>query len=194
MLITPPAPLPLARVQWRLRQPNQVNRSAWTGKRQVSTMTPRGAIWLASGEFVPVIGQASARKWRGFFASLNGVANWFPLVASQGAQHGGANPTVSAGASGANTLTLSASPPALLAGDMMTVPLADGTKQLVVLTGNISGTTATFMPPLRAAASAGGTVETILPYAHVALAEEVFSWDIAPGQQFGFAFEAVEAF
>jgi len=191
-LITPPADLPLRRVQWTLRQPHQVNRSGWTGRRQVST-TPGAAAWGVSAEFVPVRQQANAKKWRAFFTSLKGQVNHFPVIAVEAAQHGGANPTISSGAAGATSLTLSASPPALVAGDFMTVKLADGSYQLVCLTAPISGTTATFLPPLRRAAATGsGSVETIRPFAHMTLAEDATGWDISPGQMYAFAFTAEE--
>jgi len=192
-LITPPARLPLRRIEWTLRQPHQVNRSGWTGRRQVSTDQPRGAMWSCSGEFVPVRGQAAAKKWRGFFASLRGPVNHFPVAAVEANQHSGANPTVVAGSAGANTLTLSASPPALVAGDFLTVKLASGKYQLVQLTAAISGTTATFMPPLREAAATGaGSIETIEPYCHVTLSDDATGWDVSAGQIYGFAFTAEE--
>lgn len=193
-LITPPETMPIARIEWSLQQPHQVNRSGWTGRRQVST-TPGAARWSCSVEFRPIRGQETAKPWRGFFAALNGQVNHFPVVAVEAAQHGGANPTITAGAAGANTLTLSSSPPALESGDFLTVKLADGTYQLVQLTAAISGTTATFMPPLRAAAATGsGSVETILPYAHVALVEDAYSYGVERGQMYSFAFTAEEAF
>lgn len=194
-LITPPEPLRLSRVQWELRQPAQVNRSGWTGRRQVSTSTPKGGLWAVSGEFRSIRGQDAAKPWRGFFASLRGRMNTFPVAAVEAAQHGGANPTIVSGSAGANTLTLSASPPALVAGDFLTVKLASGAYQLVCLTAAISGTTATFMPPLREAAATGaGSVETITPFAHVALVEDGVSWSVERGQVYGFSFSAEEAF
>lgn len=191
-LITPPEALPIRRAQWTLRQPHQVNRSGWTGRRQVST-TPGAAAWGVSAELIPVRLQANAKKWRAFFASLKGQVNHFPVVAVEAPQHGGANPTITAGSAGATTLTLSSSPPALVAGDFMTVKLSDGSYQLVCLTAPISGTTATFLPPLRRAAATGsGSVETIEPYAHVTLAEDVVSWDVDRGQTYSFALTAEE--
>ena len=193
-LITPPEVLPLRRIQWALRQPHQVNRSGWTGRRQVSTQTG-AAYWACSAELVPQRLQTNARKWRAFFASLNGQVNHFPVSAVEAAQHGGSNPTIASGNQGENTLTLSASPPALVAGDFMTVKLDDDTYQLVCLTADISGTTATFMPPLRRDAATGsGSVETILPFAHVALTEHTVGWDVDRGQLYGFSFSAEEVF
>lgn len=191
-LITPPAALPIRRIEWTLTQMTQVNRSGWNGRRQVST-TPGAAGWSVSAEFVPIRTQDAAKQWRGFFASLRGQVNHFPVVAVEADQHGGANPTIAAGSAGANTLTLSASPPALVSGDFLTVKLASGKYQLVQLTAPIAGTTATFMPPLRENAATGsGSVETIRPFAHVTLSDPSTGWDVSPGQVYGFAFTAEE--
>lgn len=193
-LVTPPSTLPIRRVQWSLRQPHQVNRSGWTGRRQVLT-TPGGAMWSCSAELKPIKGAASAKQWIAFFQSLEGQLHKFPVIAVEAAQHGGANPTISSGAAGAKTLTLSAGPPALVAGDKMTVKLIDGTYQLVTLTANISGTTATFIPPLRNTAATGaGSVETIWPYAHVSLVGDSFEYSVDPGQIYSFSFNAEESF
>lgn len=194
VLITPPEAMPIRRIQWRLRQPHQINRSGWTGRRQVSTQ-PGAAMWSCSAEFRTIHRQSAAKKWRAFFASLNGQVNHFPVIAVEEAQHGGGNPTIVSGAADANTLSLSASPPALQYGDMMTVKLADGSWQLVQLTAPIAGTTATFMPPLRANAATGaGGVETVLPFCHVALSEDVYEFAVEQGQEYHFSFDAEEAF
>lgn len=190
-LITPPSPMPIRRIQWQLRQPHQLNRSGWTGRRQVSTM-PGAAMWSCGVEFVTIRRQAEARPWRGFFASLNGQVNHFPVIAVEEAQHGGANPTVASGLQGYNQLTLSASPPALKNGDFLSVKLTDDTWQLIQLTADLAGTTATFMPPLRN--DAAGQCETILPFAHVALIEDSYRFSVDIGQIYNFAFDAEEAF
>jgi len=193
-IIQPPAAMPIRRIQWRLQQPHQVNRSGWTGRRQVLT-SPGAALWTVSAEFRPIIGQAAARPWRSFFHSLEGQLHRFPLIAVEAAQHAGANPTIVDGDAGASQLVLSAAPPALLAGDLLTVKLVDGTWQLVVLTAPIAGTLAAYKPVLRADAATGaGSVETVWPFAHVALAEDGFEHSVDPGQIYSFAFDAEEAF
>jgi len=193
-VISPPAPLPIRSIKWTLKQPHQVNRSRWTGRRQVSTL-PGGSWWSCTAELRPMIGQAVAQPWIGFFNALQGQVNPFPVIAVEAAQHGGANPTVVLGVAGARSLTLSAAPPALPQGAMMTVKLVDGTYQLVVLTAPIAGTTASFAPALRADAATGaGSVETVLPFAHVALNEDSFTYAVDPGQKYTLAFQAEEAF
>ena len=111
-LKTPPETLPIRRIEWTLRQPHQINRSGWTGRRQVLT-TPGAAIWSVSAELKPFIGQTVAKKWRAFFNSLEGQLHFFPVRAVEAAQHGGAETTVASGAAGATTLQTAASPPAL---------------------------------------------------------------------------------
>lgn len=190
---TPPEVMPIRRIQWTLRQPHQVNRSGWTGRRQVLT-TPGGSYWSCSAEFHQIVGQHEARKWIAFFQSLEGQVHAFPVVAVEQRQHGWVNPNVTAGSAGAKTITLSSGSAALVAGMKMTIPLSDGTFQLVTLTENWSGTTATFLPALRANAATGQPVETILPFAHVALVNDSFEYAVEPGQVYSFSFQADEAF
>jgi hypothetical protein len=193
-LLTLPATMPIKRITWTLRQPHQVNRSGWTGRRQVLT-TPGGSLWTCSVEFVPIIQQANAKKWIGFFHSAEGQAHRFPVVAVEADQHSGFNPTVTAGAAGAFTATLSANVAALGLGDRATFKLSDGSYQLVTLTGPMSGATISFTPALRASAATGtGSIETIRPFAIVALAEDNWTYSVDAGQQYAFAFTAEEAF
>jgi len=192
-IITPPASLPIKRIQWALRQPHQVNRSGWTGRRQVLT-TPGGSFWSCSAEFHSIRGHVDARKWIAFFQSLEGQVHKFPVVAVEAKQHGWVNPTVSAGTAGAKTITLSSGDTRLVAGMKMTIPLSDGTFQLVTLTENLSGTTATFLPALRNSVDTGEVVETVWPYAHVALTSDNFQYSVDPGQIYSFSFDAEEAF
>lgn len=193
-LITPPATMPLKRIEWRLKQPHQVNRSGWTGRRQVLA-TPGGAVWSCSAEFVPIIGQAAAKKWQGFFHSLEGQVHRFPVVAVEADQHQGVNPTVVTSAAGAFTAQLSNNIAGLGLGDKMTFKLADGNYQMVSLTGPMSGSTVAFVPALRGALATGsGSCETIRPFAIMALPDDSWGYQVGQGQQYGFAFSAEEAF
>lgn len=193
-IVTPPATLPIKRITWTLKQPHQMNRSGWTGRRQVLT-TPGAAWHSCNAELVPIIGQDAAKKWRGFFHSVEGQVHRWPVVAVEKDQHSGFNPTVTAGAQGAFTATLSANVAALGLGDMATIKLASGDYQLVTLTSAMSGTTLSFVPALRGAAATGaGSIETIRPFALVSLAEDAWSHSVDPGQVYSFAFTAEEAF
>lgn len=193
-LITPPSVLPIRRIQWSLRQPHQVNRSGWTGRRQVLT-TPGGAFWSCSAELKPLKGQNVAKPWIAFFLSLEGQLHKFPVVAVEQAQHGGSNPTVVSGLAGSRTATLSTNVAALSAGDKLTIKLIDGTYQLVALTAPMSGAVASFVPALRNVAATGaGSIETILPFAHVSLVSDSFEYPVDPGQLYSLSFQAEESF
>lgn len=193
-LISPPSALPIRRIQWELRQPHQVNRSGWTGRRQVLT-TPGGSMWSCSAELKPFRLQSAAKPWIAFFQSLEGQVHFFPVVAVEQAQHGGSNPTVVSGAAGARTITLSANVAALGAGDRITVKLVDGTFQLVTLTAAMSGAVASFVPALRSAAATGaGSIETVWPFAHMSLSSDSWSYSVDPGQLYSFSFAAEESF
>lgn len=191
-IILPPEAPRIRQIKWTLRQPHQVNRSQWTGRRQVLSV-PGAARWSCSAVLVPIIGQDRAKKWRGFFNSLEGQLHKFPLAAVEAPQHGGANPTSATGTAGSKSLQLAGPVPALDAGDFLTVELDDGSQQLVVLSAPIAGTTATFAPTLRNAVTAK-PVETILPFAHVSLVEDSFEHTVDAGQVYTFAFDAEESF
>ena len=199
-LITPPAALPVRRIQWQLRQPAQLNRSGWTGRRQVVGL-PGGAMWSASGEFTPIVTQADVLKWRGFFTSLRGPFNTFNLTAVEEAQHALSQPTITAGSAGAFTATMTGLPVSatlLPAGSYMTIKLSDASYQLVCLTaalaGNGSGNgTATFVPALRNSAATGaGSAETISPWCVVSMASDTWGYDVEPGQIYGIGFQVEE--
>lgn len=189
-LITVPSTITL-RAAWTPRPMVQVNRSAWNRARRVLDLD--NGYFTASVSILPLSREVSKRDARAFYAKLRGSANTFQLPTANCDQHAGSNPTVaSGGAAGATTLTMSASI-SLVAGQYATVPLDGGSTQLVLLTEDVSGTTMTFEPPLRLAAAAAGTIETIRPYGTVALVDQ----SAAPSEEEGvmtWSFEAEEAF
>lgn len=186
------------RVTWTLDRPAQVNRSAYSGKRQV-VATPWQARWTAVVEMVPIIGEANVRTWRSFLARLKGPVNTFRLPATEGAQTAIAQATVATtAAAGSTSLVLanSTSPGAaiaLLDGHMVTV-----NDQLLQLTADgafnagTGQTTISFEGPLRAAANAGTAVETRNPTALVALADSKSGWAVDPGKIYGLSQLVVE--
>lgn len=195
-LITPPATLPIRRIQWTLRQPHQVNRSGWTGRRQVLT-TPGGALWSCSGEFKTIKGQANAKPWIGFFQSLEGQLHKFPVVAVEQAQHSGAYEAVQIiiGLAGSKTILTSTALPPLKMGDRISVLLVDGTWQLLTLTSSVAGTAAEFVPALRNNVQTGvDNIETRFPFAHVSLTGDSWNYSVDPGQIYSFSFDAEESF
>ncbi|MBB5684288.1 hypothetical protein [Sphingobium boeckii] len=202
-IITPHAPLPLRSVSWRLSRPGQLNRSEWTGARKYIGL-PGAAKWTASGEFPPILRPEMADAWIAFFMDLDGQANSFPLIAVERAQTGAANPTVAGGAQTGYQLNLTGLAGGvgdifLKRGMRMSIPLPNGTVQLVVLRANLivgSGTNgiAYFRTALRQSPANGATIEAQKPYALMCLTGDSAGWDVAPGQIYGFEFEAEEAF
>ncbi|TCP33277.1 hypothetical protein [Sphingomonas sp. BK235] len=200
-VIQPPARLPLRGVKWRCPEPASVNRSGWTNTSKVVGL-PGAALWSATGTFVTQVGEGRALRWRGFFTSLRGQRNSFPLVAIERArQTAAANPQVAAGAGSADTLPLKglpASTTVLLAGELMTVPLPSGHKRLVCLTRDLvsdgAGTAiALFGPELSEIPAQNAVVEIGEPYALVRQTSEAPGWDVDVGQTYTFPFAVEEA-
>lgn len=73
-------------LRWRAPfDTSQVNRSEFTGNRQVVEL-PGAGRWSVSGEFVTMIGQAQSYKPRSFLAALRGPKNFFALPAWEARQ------------------------------------------------------------------------------------------------------------
>lgn len=96
-------------------------------------------------------------------------------------------------AQGATSITLSTSP-AMTKGMLATVTLPSGNRQMVMLTADISGSTITFLPPLREAISSGASVEVTNPTCQVALVNSEYGWTVAPWRRYGIQFDVEEAF
>jgi hypothetical protein len=77
----------------RLVRPTQVNRSEFSGARQVMQL-PGAPYWTAECEHAPLVGEAAIRPWRRFFAQAEGPVNVFELPATQGPQRSGSDPQV----------------------------------------------------------------------------------------------------
>lgn len=199
-IIPPPAPLPLRNVQWRAPFPAQVNRSVWTGHRKVIGL-PGATVWTATAQFVTIVTEARAKRWRGWFTALRGPVNSFPMLATETVQTTAANPTVSAGGNAGVSLPLQGLPVSatvLLSGDMMTVPLPSGHQRLVVLTAPLvskaSGqATALFGPDLGEIPAVGALVEVRRPWGLMAQTSEPPGWDVDVGQTYSFKLTAEEA-
>lgn len=200
VITMPSSPKP-RRVQLSLRQPTQVNRSEWTGRRKV-TILAGAPMWLLAAEYPPIVGEANILLWRAFLVQLQGQANTFRLRLSEGAQRVGSNPSVNGAGQTGTALSLSGLTPSatnLRAGHWLTVPLTDGTWQAVQLiadlTANASGVgTAAFRPWLRAAASNGGACESVYPWVELALTSDTTGWGVEPGQIYSLSLDCEEAF
>lgn len=201
-IITPPAPLPLRNAKWRLSTPMQVNRSGWTGTSKKVGL-PGAQLWSVSGQFVTIISEANAKQWRGFFMSLKGQANYFPVIATENEQVEPSvpNASVRSGANAGSTAPLQDLPVSatvLVAGDMLGIQLPSGFIRLVVLTEplvtNSSGQgTATFWPELGEVPATGAGVQIKRPFAYMSLTSDPPGWDVDVGQLYSFTLNAEEA-
>lgn len=165
-----------------LDQQQQVNRSEWTGTRKVTAL-PGAQKWMAKFQPHEICDQNIKKEWRAFIIALRGQANIFNLIVARN-QHSGTNPVVGAGANAGATLPLTGLPVSttlLVAGDYMTVPLPSGHERLVMLTADLTSNgagaaTAQFWPYLNQVPTLAATVETIDPFALMALAGSQQGW------------------
>ncbi len=174
-LIAMPTSVNLVNFQIFLDQRQQVNRSEWTNTRKVSA-APGAQKWSARFSPHEIIEDAHKKEWRAFLFALEGQANTFNLTVATG-QHSGSRPAVGSGANAGATLPIAGMPAntvLLEAGDYMTVPLPSGHQRLVILTADLisdgSGLgTAQFKPFLNEVPAFGATIETVDPFALMAL-------------------------
>lgn len=202
MSIVPwPSGARVRKIEWTLDQPAQVNRSEWTGKRQI-TILSQAPRWRAKVELAPIIGEPAIRRWRLFLASLQGPVNSFALALTEVAQTS-AGPTFAtvrgAGQTGKslNIQGLAANSIVLRAGQMIHVADTSVWQVAVVATDIVAdasgfATIATAMP-LRASPANGAGVELQSPKALVSLTGTSAGWSVDPGQLYGVSFEAEEA-
>jgi hypothetical protein len=143
----------------------------------------------------------------------NGVELYRPLTVAQGLsfyldsailQSGGAAKDIRFGqtATGVrqqDVTGLAVSSVIVAAGQYLTIPLASGSGQLVMLTQNLTSdgsgnATAYFEPMLRGVPVAGATVESIAPWCLMAMDTPELGYSVDPGALYGFSFSATEAF
>lgn len=200
-IIMPPARLPLRGLKWRCDFPAQRNRSGWTGTSKLVGL-PGAQLWTANGTFVTIIGQDRAKPWKAFFLALRGQQNAFRLVAVEKAQTAIANPRVVSGSPYTATSVmlegLPASTAVLVAGDMMTIPLAGGHERLVglqqPLVSDANGrATAVFEPEIGEPPIGGSAVEIQWPWSLVSQTSEPAGWDVDVGQTYSFQLAVEEA-
>lgn len=178
----------------------QVNRSAYTRRRQIID-DPWHVYWrLDDAEHVPIQGLANIQPWYAWRAKLNGQANYFRFPAVEGGQHSGSVVATVKSSSGSTNLVidnLPASVTYLPAGARLTVILDDGHEQLIelkaALTTNGSGeATASFWPPLRGAPEVDSVVETKNPWVVLSLADPELPISVGPGQLYSFTLAGEE--
>ena len=194
-IIPTPAALKIRSIDWTLFRPSQVNRSAWTGRRQVVGQ-PGHSRWSAEVQLAP-LQERDMRAMRSFLAQLRGQINTFRLDAvEKGQSRSAINATVVANAAaGANSFQVAGFlvGETLQPGQMMTV-----NDQLVIITASsgVADTNRTFQfePALRLPAAAGTPVVVHRPTAHVALVDPSFRWNVGVGQMYGFSLSVEEVF
>jgi hypothetical protein len=183
-------------IRWQFLQPSQVNRSAWTGRRQVVAL-PGAARWEASVELRPMLSDSDVSLWRGFLARLRGQQNTFRLRAVEQAQISGVTPLVNGGGQAGYTLSSDGWGSAgtkLLAGQMITID-----DQLIPLGADVVANgagqaTLTLESKLRAPPADNATIIADWPTAIMALATDTIGWSVDPGRIYGFSFDCEEAF
>lgn len=176
-----------ARVTVELEQNYQVNRSAWTGRRRVTAL-PGIERWLANCQTDPIATEVEERAWRAFLVGARGPVNRFRLQVACSQTDVGST-TVQTSGSPSNTLALTGLPAftqILEAGQYMTVPLTSGHHRLVMLTADLisngSGqASATFLPRLGGAVTAGTLVEIVNPYLMASLISSKQGWTTENG-------------
>lgn len=174
-LIAMPNSATLVRFTLGLEDNVQINRSSWTGRRQVTGL-PGAQYWKASFQPHIIYDPSVIKEWRAFLINLRGGANNFHLPVA-GNQRSGSNPQVAAGANNGNTIPLKGLPAnatILRAGDYMTVPLPSGHNRLVMLSVDLISNgaglaTAQFWPLLNEVPVTNQIVETIDPFCPMAL-------------------------
>jgi hypothetical protein len=195
-LITfPSAPTP-AEIAWSLRQPTQVNRSEWTGRRK-ATVLAGAARWSAQVTMPPLLGEARVAPWRAFLAQCQGQAHWFKLVAVENVQISGVTVLVNGGGQAGYSIATDgwgAAGTKLKAGQFVTVN--DQLLQLVAdVVANGSGqATLSFRSYLRIPTTDNAPIEVARPYALMAMADDTNGWTVGRGQQYAVSFACEEAF
>lgn len=194
-IITWPAGVGIRRAQWAIDEPAQVNRSEFTGRRQVVFLSgaPR---WRVSVEFAPLIGQSAILALRAFLLDLNGQANTFKLVAVEAAQISPVFPLVNgAGQTGYALITdgWGSDGLKLLRGQFVTV-----NDQLLMLSADVTSSggaaTLSFSTALRVSPADNAVLTVDLPYALLALSAPSVGWTVDPGQIYGVTLAAEEAY
>lgn len=190
-------------VRYRLQAPAQINRSVWTGARQVMGLPGPTRLSL-SAEHVPIRGEERMLAWRAFFARLSGPVNTFRMPVTERPQVDAEITAVVAAVPSASSITITVGPAdfrttnrrLLKAGQIITVADQPLILAADLMTGGAGGVTATadFRPLLRRSPAIGAPVVLDRPTALVALDTDVSEWGVDPGQLYSFSIEASEAF
>ena len=185
-IIPVPDALAIRRVEWTFDRPAQVNRSAWTKRRQVVTQ-PGPALWSATAEMAVRVGTDDWLEAEAFLIDLEGQINTFRLEAAARPQTDvPLAPQVDLAGQFGRSLRLRGGIPGagLKRGHKMTV--AD---QMVSISAPFvfdadGRATVTFKPSLRLSPYDGAPVEMRRPWVLVALTGSSVGWTEDNGEQF----------
>ncbi|MFZ2996290.1 hypothetical protein [Sphingobium sp.] len=196
MIVDIPAQPVALEIQWRLRQPTQVNRSEFTGRRRVTILSaaPR---WSAQVTMPPIQGEDNILPWRAFFVRLQGKAHSFRLIACERDQTSAGPITVKGGGqAGSSILTQGwgVAGEKLKAGHFATIN--DQLLQLTapVVANGAGEATLSFGPYIRFNPANAAPVEVRRPYALMSLSDEEAGWIAGKGQAYTVNFACEESF
>lgn len=183
-------------IEWEADQPSQANRSEFTGVRRVTIL---GEAFRRSAQvtYPPILGEAAFRPWRAALAACRGRVNPFRLVAVENPQ-----PTFSpnvvvdgAGQQGFSLATKGWHPRATIKSGMM---VTVGDRLFDVAVSAISDEAGKLTLQLEQLLPEGladlAPVETIWPWALMAMAESRVPYKVGAGQQYAVSFRCEEAF
>ncbi|WP_129586363.1 hypothetical protein [Sphingomonas montana] len=195
VIAMPASPVPRT-VAWNLRQPTQVNRSEFTGRRKVTILgtAPR---WTAKVTLPPIIGEPKIHAWRAFAVDCNGQANSFRVIACERDQIVGVTVRVAGAGQGGFAVVTNGWGGAgvkLRRGQFVTI--ADQLLMLMqdVVADDAGTATLRFKPFLRRAAANGAEIEVRRPYALMSMTGDEAGWVADVGQQYAVSFDCEESY
>lgn len=195
LVTMPSSPVPAA-IEWKPKQPAQVNRSEFTSRRRV-TILAAAPRWYAKVTLPPIVGEAAVLAWRAFVVDCEGPANSFHLIACEKDQIAGVSPVVLGGGQSGralNTAGWGAAGTKLRRGQFVTI-----NEQLLTLTADVDAdgsghATIQFKPYLRIVPADGAPLVVTRPYALMSMSNDDTGWAVGIGQQYQISFDCEESF
>ncbi|MEH3107155.1 MAG: hypothetical protein PGN09_07695 [Sphingomonas fennica] len=194
-ILTMPAVPGIKELKPTLRQPTQINRAEFTGKRRGVKLAaaPR---WMFAVAMAPVRGEAAMKPWRAFLALCEGQAGQFRLPVTERPQ--GRASRAGAVVDGAGQIGYQVALRGLLAGDVIEAGefLTIGGQLLLVTASAVVANgkaTVGIRPFLWAPPADGSAVEATRPYAIVSMSEDTASYAAKVGQEYEVAFACEES-
>ena len=195
LIAFPSSPVP-ARIDWKLRQPTQVNRSEFTSRRRVTILSAAPRL-RAQVTLPAIVGEDRVFDWRAFAADCEGQANKFRVIACERDQINLSSVVIAGAGQGGRTLqTAGWGAPGLKLkrGQFVTVD-----EQLLILMADViaseSGTAQlSFKPHVRVVPANGAPIEVRRPYAIMSMTSDDTGWTADVGQEYAVSFECEESF